>query len=128
MIILVLVALIVGRITGVVSPGDITSHAIAALAAGGVFYLLASLAGGKLMGGGDVKLVFLIGLVLGGTNTLVAMFIGFNSAAVVGIGLIVAKLKKRKDYLPFGPFLLLGMGVAYLFGSQIVSAYLRFVI
>ncbi len=120
---LVLLALVAGRITGVVSPEAVTSHAGAALVAGGVFFALASIAGGKLMGGGDVKLAFLMGLVLGGTNTIVAMMVGFNSAAIVGVSLIAVGIKKRKDYIPFGPFLVAGMVVAYLYGPQIVSWY-----
>ena len=98
---------------------------IAAALAGGAFWILASVADGKLMGGGDVKLVFLMGLMLGIQRTGLALFIGFDTAALVGIALILLRLRKRTDYLPFGPFLIAGIYVAYLWGSSIIHWYLH---
>lgn len=97
----------------------------AAVIAGGFFYFLAAIAGGRLMGGGDVKLVFLMGLMLGVKKLALALFIGFNSAAIVSVALIVLKLRKRTDYVPFGPFLIAGTIIAYLYGHAIITWYLR---
>ena len=98
---------------------------LAALAAGGAFWILASVANGKLMGGGDVKLVFLMGLILGLQRTGLALFIGFDTAALVGVALIVLHKRKRTDYLPFGPFLIGGIYIAYLWGTSIIDWYLH---
>ncbi len=104
--------------------GLILYHLIAAFAVGGGFLILATLAKGKLMGGGDVKLGFLMGLLLGLRASGVALFIAFNSAAIIGLALIALKLKTRKDHIPFGPFLVLGTVVAFLYGPQIIAWYL----
>ena len=59
------------------------------------------------MGVGDIKLALLMGGVLGGP-VIVALFLAFLVGAVVGLILIVTKLKTRKDAIPFGPYLALG--------------------
>ena len=105
--------------------GTVGRHALAALALGAAFYALASLAGGKLMGGGDVKLGALMGLILGLRATLLATLLAFNLAAIVGITLILLRLRKRTDYIAFGPFLIIGTIIAFLFGHGIIAWYLR---
>jgi len=92
---------------------------------GGFFWILATIAGGRLMGGGDVKLVALMGLILGLQRTGLALFLAFNSAALVGIALIALHRRKRTDYLSFGPFLIAGTVAAWLYGGQIIGWYLH---
>lgn len=98
---------------------------LAAVLAGGGFYALAAVSDGHWMGGGDIKLVFLMGLVLGLRKLAVALVLGFNAAAIIAIILIVLKRRSRKDQLPFGPFLAGGTIVAMLYGSQIINWYLN---
>jgi leader peptidase (prepilin peptidase) / N-methyltransferase len=105
--------------------GSLTGPLFAAVAAGLGFLVLALLANGRLMGLGDVKLVLLMGLVLGVKNMIVALLIGFNAAAFIGVILMILGRKKRTDYLPFGPFLVLGTIVAYVYGAPIVNWYLQ---
>jgi prepilin signal peptidase PulO-like enzyme (type II secretory pathway) len=76
-----------------------------------------------MMGGGDVKLAFLIGLALGPIKTLVALVLAFNSAAVVGLTLIMMGRKSRKDAIPFGPFLVMGFLTGILFGDELIRSY-----
>jgi len=97
----------------------------AAALAGGGFYLLATATRGKGMGGGDIKLAFAMGLILGVKATGVAMLLAFNVAAIVGVVMIVVRRLKRKDHIPFGPYLVGGTIVAFLFGRGIVEWYLR---
>jgi prepilin signal peptidase PulO-like enzyme (type II secretory pathway) len=101
---------------------------IGAVIFGGIFWILANIAKGKLMGGGDVKLVFLMGLILGIQKLLLALFISFNAAALIGIILIILGKKKRTGYIPFGPFLILGTIIAYLWGRIIIEFYLNLTI
>jgi leader peptidase (prepilin peptidase) / N-methyltransferase len=93
--------------------------------AGGAFLGLVAVTRGRAMGGGDVKLAAGMGLMLGVQATAVAMLVAFNAAAVVGLGLIVAGRRTRKDEMPFGPFLVAGTVVAFLFGRALVAWYLR---
>jgi prepilin signal peptidase PulO-like enzyme (type II secretory pathway) len=106
-------------------PGNSLSHLGAGLLVGGVFYALVAASGGRWLGGGDIKLVFLMGILLGGSKLLLALFLAFNSAALVGVGLIAAKLKSRKDNIPFGPFLVAATIAAYLYGHTLIELYLR---
>ena len=96
---------------------------LAALVVGSGFYALAAMSDGRWMGGGDIKLVALIGLALGLQLTAVAMLIAFNVAAIVSLTLIAVRLRKRTDHIPFGPFLALGCIVALLFGHQLIGWY-----
>ncbi|HKF91116.1 MAG TPA: A24 family peptidase [Acidimicrobiia bacterium] len=80
----------------------------------------------RSMGFGDVKLAFVLGLVLGwlGWSDLVlGLFCGFLAGAVVGLALIVLRHRGRKDHLPFGPFLAFGTLVVLLWGDAILRWY-----
>ena len=102
-----------------------TGPIIAAVFIAIVFSALAMLAGGRLMGFGDVKLVFLMGLLLGVKKLFLALFLAFNLAAIVGVGLILLKRKTRKDHIPFGPFLTGATIFAFLVGTPIIDWYLK---
>ena len=78
------------------------------------------------MGFGDVRLAGLIGMMLGwlGVREIVlGLFAAFLLASVVGIGLMITRIRGRKDAVPFGPFLAAGALVAVLFGPAILGAY-----
>ena len=79
------------------------------------------------MGMGDVKLVALIGLVLGSLGlayVAVAAGLGILAGGVGALVAVAAFRYGRKHQIPFGPFLAAGGAVAALAGSQIASAYL----
>jgi prepilin signal peptidase PulO-like enzyme (type II secretory pathway) len=78
---------------------------------------------GKGMGLGDVKLAFLLGLVLGWPLVAVAYFLAFLTGAGAGVILMLVNKKKLKDKIAFGPFLLLGMLIAKLWGWSIWQWY-----
>jgi len=78
---------------------------------------------GKGMGFGDVKLAFLMGLVLGWPMIVVAYFLAFLTGAIAGVILILVNKKKFKDKIAFGPFLILGMIIAKLWGWSIWQWY-----
>lgn len=103
----------------------VVGPAVAALLFGGGFYALAAVSKGRWMGGGDIKLAFVMGLLLGLQKTLLAMFVAFNVAAVIGVILILSGRKKRSDLIPFGPFLIAGTVVSYLWGGNIIEWYLN---
>lgn len=99
-----------------------------AVLAGGFFLALVIMTRGRGMGGGDVKLGFLMGLVLGFPDIVLALFLAFILGATVGVLLILSGKKKMKSMLPFGPFLIFGFFVAYFYGSAIVDWYWRVVL
>lgn len=97
---------------------------------GGVVAMLAlgllHLVSPRSMGFGDVKLAFVLGLVLGwlGWSELVlGLFCGFLAGAVVGVALIVLRHRGRKDHLPFGPFLAFGTIAVLLWGDVMLRWY-----
>jgi prepilin signal peptidase PulO-like enzyme (type II secretory pathway) len=98
---------------------------LAGVAVGGAFYALVLFSKGRAMGGGDIKLAFAMGLMLGVKGVAVAMLLAFNAAAIVGIVMIATKRRGRKDQIPFGPFLVGGTVVAFLFGRILIDWYLR---
>ena len=93
---------------------------------GGGFLLLVTLFSGGGMGGGDVKLLLAAGFYLGPIPTGLALFISVIIGGLVGLGLILLKIKKRKDPIPFGPFLCLGILIVTLWGAEIIHWYVAF--
>ncbi|MCK4453839.1 prepilin peptidase [Candidatus Parcubacteria bacterium] len=80
---------------------------------------------GRGMGLGDVKLAFLMGLLLGWPNIFVAFFLAFLIGAIIGIGLILARKKTLKSEVPFGPFLVVGTFIALFWGQELINFYLN---
>ena len=105
---------------------DVLGAVIGALAYGGVL-LAVALVYPKGMGMGDVKLVALIGLVLGALGldlVVVAAALAFLLGGIGGILALTVGGKGRKSALPFGPFLASGAVLAALFGAGIADWYL----
>lgn len=82
----------------------------------------------KAMGGGDIKLMALIGLFLGAWPEL-AMVIGFSAfgGAIVGSALIISGVKSRQSPIPYGPFLAGAAVLVLLWGDELWHIYLQFV-
>jgi leader peptidase (prepilin peptidase)/N-methyltransferase len=76
------------------------------------------------MGMGDVKLAGLLGLMVGFPLVFIALFIGIWAGGLVAVALLISGKKKRKEMLPFGPFLCIGGLAALLWGRQILAWYL----
>ncbi len=89
------------------------------------FLLLIALVSRGGMGGGDIKFAAVIGLFLGWPNGLFAVFLGCMLAGLVGIVLLLTRLKGRKDAIPFGPFLCAGALAAVWRGEEILTWYLN---
>jgi len=87
-----------------------------------IFLLLAVISRGG-MGWGDVKLAALIGLATGFPLVFVALIMGAIVGGVVAVVLVVAKKKKHKEAIPFGPFLAVAVLITLLWGSNILDWY-----
>lgn len=93
---------------------------------GGALFLLLALVSRGGMGGGDIKLVAVLGLWFGWHGLILLMFLAFLGGGVTGAVLLLTGLKKRKDGIPFGPFLVLASFVVTMWGNQLISWYLHF--
>jgi len=98
---------------------------VAAILAAVFFLGIVIFTRGRGMGGGDVKLAFLMGLLLGWPLVIVAVFSSFILGSIVGIFLILAGKKKMKSMIPFGPFLVIGTFLALFWGEKIIKWYLN---
>lgn len=80
--------------------------------------------GGRAIGGGDVKLMAVCGLVLGWKLTVLSFFLGCILGAI--IHLIRMKISGESHVLAMGPYLSMGMFIAMLWGNQMINWYFQF--
>ncbi|MER2263266.1 MAG: prepilin peptidase [Psychrobacillus sp.] len=117
-----LIPLIVCRMISPLTPW--WDSAVGAIVGFGILLLVAMVSKGG-MGGGDIKLFFVIGVVLGTVSTLVTLFL----ASVIGtvVGLITLKISKqgRKTPIPFGPSIAIAAVISYFYGQAIVDWYMN---
>ena len=82
------------------------------LAGAGIFFLITFLGGifyGKeAMGFGDVKLMGALGLYFGLSNIIIITLLSFLIGALLSVILLLSKIKKSNEYIPFGPFIVIG--------------------
>lgn len=101
---------------------------LAGAAFGFLLFLLLAIVSKGGMGGGDIKLMAVIGLVLGFSGTLLTIFLSSFLGAVFGIiGLLSGKLK-RKHPIPFGPFIALGAIISYFYYDPILDWYINVIL
>lgn len=102
--------------------GAILDSLAGILVGGGSIYAMGVL--GKMafkkeaMGGGDVKLMAMIGAFLGWKLVLLTFFLAPFFGTAVGI---IVKIKEKKDIIPYGPYLSLATIIAILWGDRILS-------
>ncbi|MCZ2258416.1 prepilin peptidase [Sporosarcina sp. G11-34] len=88
----------------------------------GVLYLIAVVSKGG-MGGGDIKLFFVLGLVLGTINTLLTLFLAALIGTILGLIILKRSGQGRKTPIPFGPSIALAAVIVFFWGSQLVGWY-----
>ncbi len=98
------------------------------LAGGGIFLVITFLGGlvyGKeAMGLGDVKLMGALGLYFGLTNIIFIALISFLVGAVLSIILLITKIKKMDEYIPFGPFIVIAVFIVIFIPNDILRILL----
>jgi leader peptidase (prepilin peptidase) / N-methyltransferase len=104
------------------------SSILGILIGGGVLLTLAwayeAFTGVEGMGGGDIKLLAMIGAFLGWPSVPVTLFFSSLGGSVIGLTAMVIKGVGRKYALPFAPFLCLGALLYLFFGRELVEIYL----
>lgn len=115
-----------------VLPVGLFNSLLGVMLGGGLLWLMAWLSpylfGKEGMGGGDIKLLAMVGAFLGWQPVLVTVLVGSSVGAVVGLSMIALKLIRRDQYLPFGPFLALGAVVAMFFFNDLKAWYVGFLV
>jgi len=101
---------------------------IGALIGFSLFYLVAFLSIKILkkegMGGGDIKIMAMLGAFLGWKAVILTTFLGSLFGSIIGIGLMVFRGREKGSLIPFGPFLALGALISLFFGQEILIWYL----
>ena len=77
------------------------------------------------MGGGDIKLLAMIGAFTGWKGVLFTIFVASAAGTLAGIAVMLKTQKGMKLAVPFGPFLSIGAIVYIFFGTDIISWYIR---
>ncbi|MGQ9499664.1 MAG: prepilin peptidase [Dissulfurimicrobium sp.] len=100
---------------------------IGALLGGGALYLVASgyylLTHKEGMGGGDIKLLAMIGAFLGWKAIPLVIFISAGIGSVIGVSLILIHKAERRTAIPYGPFLAFAALISLLYGREITIWY-----
>jgi len=97
---------------------------LAVVVGGGIFYLLFQASDGKWIGGGDVKLGGLLGLVVGTpARSLLLIFTAALLGSLISLPMLATKRLKGNSIIPFGPFLIIATIVVQLFGQAILLWY-----
>lgn len=97
---------------------------IGAIIGGGFFMIQFLISRGKWIGGGDIRLGAVIGLMLGWEKLLAALFISYLAGSFFGLGLVASGRKKWQSRLPFGVFLTAGTLIALIWGGDLINWYM----
>lgn len=91
----------------------------------GLLFLLIAIVGRGALGPGDVKLAALIGAVNGFPAVLQALVIGTVAGGLAAAALLVTRLRGRKQFIPYAPYLVAGCLSTMLFGAQLAQWWAR---
>jgi leader peptidase (prepilin peptidase)/N-methyltransferase len=75
------------------------------------------------MGGGDIKLLAMIGAMIGWQGVVFTIYVASALGTVIGLPLMLAKRKNMKYAIPFGPFLSIGSITYIFFGTRVIDWY-----
>lgn len=106
---------------------SIKDSVIGILIGGGILFIIAELyfriTGKEGMGGGDVKLLAMMGALIGWQGVLFTIFASSLIGTIIGIMLMVIQGKNLKLAIPFGPFLSIGAVIYVFFGNEFINWY-----
>lgn len=105
---------------------NVLSLLLAAVVAAGFFLLQFVVSKGTWIGGGDIRLGFLMGAILGWPQVLTALFLAYIIGSIFSIGLLLGKKKHMSDKVPFGTFLSLATFITMLYGPKLYQWYIAF--
>jgi prepilin signal peptidase PulO-like enzyme (type II secretory pathway) len=96
----------------------------AVIVGGGLFYVLFQVSDGKWIGGGDVKLGVVLGLVAATpAGSFLMIFLASLLGSLTSLPLLATHRLKKGSMIPFGPFLIIGLVIVRLFGADLFDWY-----
>ena len=107
----------------------ITIDMLFGMIAGGGIFLIITLLGGLIfgkeaLGFGDVKLMGALGLYFGLSNIIAISIMSFLIGGILGIILIITKIKKKDEYIPFGPFIVIATFISIFVPFNVLARIL----
>ena len=106
--------------------GVIIGYVEATIIGGGIFYVLLQVSRGKWIGGGDVRLGFLLGLVAAtALKSFLIIFIASLIGSLVSFYFLSSNKLKHNSLIPFGPFLIIATIIVQLAGAGFIHWYTR---
>jgi leader peptidase (prepilin peptidase)/N-methyltransferase len=125
--VITLPGLAAGLIFSLVFPPGVLDALLGALVGGGVLWLIGEayfrMTGQEGMGGGDVKMLAMVGAFLGWKLVLVTLIVSSIAGSLFGLIVILSRRGNLKQALPYGTFLAVGALLASLAGERIVDWY-----
>lgn len=104
--------------------GSVLQATLGALVISGTFWALFQVSAGSWIGGGDVKLAVILGLLAGSPlKALLVLFFSSVIGTICSIPLLLKGKKAMQLRVPFGPFLLAATVVVVLFGTSLIDWY-----
>lgn len=116
--------LVLGIIATIIDYQNILNHIIGFVCVSGFLLILYYATKGRGIGGGDVKLMAVAGLLIGWKNIILALILGAILGSVIHIARM--KISGEEHMLAFGPYLSAGIVLAMLYGDKMISWYLGF--
>ena len=113
---------VLGVAMAVLDRGNLAEHLIGMVCVSGVLEILYLVSGGGAIGGGDIKLMFACGLILGWKRIILAFLLGCVIGSVVHT--VRIKVSKAGRMLAMGPYLSVGVLLAALWGNAWINWYL----
>ena len=118
------IGLVITVIQGIFNINIAINMLLGSLVGAGIFLLITiiggAIAGKEAMGFGDVKLMGALGLFFGWTNMIIISLISFLLGAIISIILIVTKIRKTDEYIPFGPFIVISAFIVMIVPSAML--------
>lgn len=105
---------------------DALNLLLAAVVGGGFFLLQYALSRGRWIGGGDIRIGAMMGMMLGFPQILLALFAAYVTGAIVALGLMAAGKAKWTGRMAFGTFLSAATVLALFFGPRVAAWYASF--
>jgi len=93
----------------------------------GFFLLQYVVSKGKWIGGGDIRIGLLMGVILGWKLLIMALWVAYIIGAIVAVGLLITKKKGMKSEVPMGTFLTVATLVTMIVGDQLIGWYIALI-
>ncbi len=115
-------------VIGFLTHNTIVGMLLGVILISGFFFFQFVISRGRWIGGGDVRLGVLMGVLLGWKLGLVALFLAYTVGAIISIGFVIAKKKKLASEVPFGTYLSVATVASMIFGDWLMEWYVGLVV